>query len=245
MKTLIRWVVFLLLLAGTAGPAAGDIYVWEDADGTLHFTNEEAVAKRQSARKFIQEPTGRFRSAPDPAEPPERSEADDAEPDSSVAVEEAPEDVEPVAADEAYSPPGPNPEAPYEDAVGSVEETVSPEVEEVEIQEEEEIFTPDGESPSGYFRPDGEWDRPGFGDRFANRFPSFHAAGALSGPFYSGPSPYRAVRRRNPNDRYLPALRRTRTVTYRREFRPGTGAPFVRRTWRSERVPSGSDPFAR
>jgi hypothetical protein len=252
MKTLIRLAALLMLGMGAAGTATADIYVWEDADGTMHFTNSAEAPQNRDARMFVKAPPSRRRSVSEPetgnvmasdetgegrrdsgealagGEGPARSRADAPEP----------ADYRGAAPEQ-----GPRPEQAPRGRASFAEETVSPEVEEVKIVEEEEIFTPSGYSPVDRYPGTHRWN-----DRYADRYPPFRAVGGgwngwrgrrggLSGAFYSGPSPYRVPRERHPNDRYLPSFRRKRTITYRRELRPGSGPPFSRQLRQLERAP--------
>jgi hypothetical protein len=133
MRILVSIAASLFLLAAVAGWASGDIYFWEDADGTLHFTNSETAAEKAAARKFIEAPPGGARTVAQPF--PENDFVGAADPE--------PED--------SFAPP---PETPFEaestdpanasDAFGFVEEPLSPNE---AIEPPEEIAAPE-EFPS-------------------------------------------------------------------------------------------------
>jgi hypothetical protein len=252
----------MLVVLGMGTSASADIYMWEDEDGTMHFTNSAEAPQNRDARMFVKAPPERSRSvaesevggALDSGE--FGDETGDGRRGSGEAVAgrkgaAQPRDSEPQPA--AYRGPapelGPRPETVPRERVSFSEETVSPEVEEVKIVEEEEIFTPSGYSPVDRYPGTHRWD-----DRYADRYPPFRAVGrgwngrrgwgnGLSGAFYSGPSPYRVPREPNPNDRYLPSYRRTRTLTYRRELKPGSGPPFSRQLRQLEQAPEAPRPW--
>lgn len=255
MKTLIRLVVLLILGMAAAGTATADIYVWEDEDGTMHFTNSVAATRNPDARTFVEVPPGRAL----PTSEPERDEVRGARETETDALPEGRDSGQAAARGGASVQPkryvpepseyrsdlGPRPEPVSQGRARYVAETASPEVEEVTIVEEEEIFTPSRYSPVDRFPRWRRWD-----DRYADRYPPFRAIpggwngwGGPTGAFYSGPSPYRVVRERHPNDRYLPSFRRTRTVTYRRELRPGSGPPFSRQLRQWEQAPAPPQPW--
>ncbi len=261
MKTLIGLAMLVALGLGTASAASADIYMWEDEDGTMHFTNSAETPQNRDARMFVKAPPSRSRSAA------ESEIGDAAGSDASGdetrdgrrgfgeavagrkgAAQPRPYAPQPAAYDGPAPELGPRPETVPRERARFSEETVSPEVEEVRIVEEEEIFTPSGYSPVDRYPATHRWD-----DRYADRYPPFRAVGGgwngwrgwdngLSGAFYSGPSPYRIPRERNPNDRYLPSYRRTRTLTYRRELKPGSGPPFSRQLRQLEQAPEAPRP---
>lgn len=257
MKTMIRLATLLMLGMGVAGTATADIYVWEDEDGTMHFTNSAAATRNPDARTFVEAPPGRALPAPEP----ERDEAigaqeqeteTDALAEARNSGQAAARGAAPVQPERSVPEPpayrrdlGPRPEPVSRDRARYVAETTSPEVEAVTIVEEEEIFTPSRYSPVDRFPRWRRWD-----DRYADRYPPFRAVhggwngwGGPIGAFYSGPSPYRVPQERNPNDRYLPSFRRKRTITYRRELRPGSGPPFSRQLRQWEQAPAPPEPW--
>ena len=258
MKTLIRLAMLVVLGMGAAGTASADIYMWEDEDGTMHFTNSAEAPQNRDARMFVKAPPSRSQSVSEPetGDVMASDETGDGRRDSGEAVaggegamQPRPYAPQPTAYRGTAPELGPRPEPVFRDRVSFAEETVSPEVEEVKIVEEEEIFTPSGYSPVDRLPGRYRWD-----DRYADRYPSFRAVGGgwngrrglgdgLSGAFYSGPSPYRVPRERNPNDRYLPSYRRTRTLTYRRELKPGSGPPFFRQLRQLEQAPGAPRPW--
>lgn len=262
MKTLIRLAFLVALGLVTAATVSADIYMWEDEDGTMHFTNSAEAPQNRDVRMFVKAPPRRPRSLSETEagnamasdESSEETGQDRRDTGEAVAGRQGTTPRSPYAPEPAAYPGsspelGPRPEPAPRERISFAEETVSPEVEEVRIVEEEEIFTPSGYSPVDRYPGPHRWD-----DRYADRYPPFRAVGGgwngwrgwdngLSGAFYSGPSPYRVPRERNPNDRYLPSYRRTRTLTYRRELKPGSGPPFSRELRRLEQAPEAPQPW--